>query len=54
LAASVLAVELQDDLHRVAGELTARCGLNDKVHHMVRLITGERNFTTDRVFAIYV
>lgn len=34
LAASVLAVELQDDLHRVAGELTARCGLNDKVHHM--------------------
>ena len=36
LGASVLAVELQDDLHRTAAELTARCGLNDNVHHLVR------------------
>lgn len=34
LGASVLAVELQDDLHRTAAELTARCGLNDNVHHL--------------------
>jgi cyclopropane fatty-acyl-phospholipid synthase-like methyltransferase len=36
LGASVLAVELQDDLHRTATELTARCGLTDNVHHLVR------------------
>eukprot|EP00696_Hemimastix_kukwesjijk_P011466 gnl/Hemi2/243_TR64_c0_g1_i1.p1 gnl/Hemi2/243_TR64_c0_g1~~gnl/Hemi2/243_TR64_c0_g1_i1.p1 ORF type:complete len:508 (-),score=126.05 gnl/Hemi2/243_TR64_c0_g1_i1:19-1362(-) len=30
----VLAVELQDDLHRTALELTHRCGLQSLVHHM--------------------
>lgn len=32
--AQVLAIELQDDLHRTASELTQRCGLNDLVHHI--------------------
>jgi ABC-type nitrate/sulfonate/bicarbonate transport system substrate-binding protein/cyclopropane fatty-acyl-phospholipid synthase-like methyltransferase len=30
----VLAVELQEDLSATGRELTARCGLQDKVHHM--------------------
>lgn len=30
----VLAVELQDELHKAATELTERCGLNNAVHHM--------------------
>lgn len=30
----VLACELQDDLHRTAQELTARCDLSSRVHHM--------------------
>lgn len=30
----VLAIELQDDLHQTASELTTRCGLEGKVHHI--------------------
>jgi cyclopropane fatty-acyl-phospholipid synthase-like methyltransferase len=30
----VLAIELQDDLHHAARDLTTRCGLGDKVHHV--------------------
>lgn len=30
----VLACEIQDDLHRTALELTERCGLSERVHHM--------------------
>jgi sarcosine/dimethylglycine N-methyltransferase len=30
----VLACELQDDLHRTASELTARCDLSGRVHHV--------------------
>jgi cyclopropane fatty-acyl-phospholipid synthase-like methyltransferase len=29
----VMAIELQDDLNRLAGELTARCGLGDRIEH---------------------
>ncbi len=35
LGAQILALELQDDLHRAASELTYRCGLSHSVHHMV-------------------
>ncbi|CAH1796307.1 unnamed protein product [Owenia fusiformis] len=31
----VTAVELQDDVNRTAKDLTERCGLGDKVHHVV-------------------
>jgi len=34
LGAGVLALELQYDLHRTALELTERCSLRQKVHHM--------------------
>jgi len=30
----VLAIELQEDLHRTANELTERCGLKKNVYHM--------------------
>lgn len=30
----VLACELQEDLHRTASELTARCALSSRVHHL--------------------
>ena len=32
--AQVLAIELQDDLHRTASELTQRCHLDHLAHHM--------------------
>jgi len=34
IGCEVLAVELQEDLHAAAQELTRRCGLADKVHHV--------------------
>ena len=34
IGCEVLAIELQEDLHGAARELTKRCGLDDKVHHM--------------------
>lgn len=30
----MLAIELQDDLHHAAKELTERCGLSGKIHHV--------------------
>eukprot|EP00002_Diphylleia_rotans_P034968 TRINITY_DN757_c0_g1_i5.p1 TRINITY_DN757_c0_g1~~TRINITY_DN757_c0_g1_i5.p1 ORF type:complete len:385 (-),score=78.50 TRINITY_DN757_c0_g1_i5:229-1383(-) len=32
--AQVLAVEVQDDLHTTASEITTRCGMSNKVHHL--------------------
>lgn len=34
LGCQVLAVDIQDDLNATASELTTRCGLNSKVHHI--------------------
>jgi len=31
---AVLAIDIQDDLNATASELTNRCNLSDKVHHI--------------------
>ena len=42
----VTAVELQEDAHRVAVDLTRRCGLEDQVHHVnANFLDPEETFT---------
>ena len=44
----VVAVELQEDLHRTAVDLTERCGLADNVRHL------HANFITDNIGELHL